>query len=351
MAKSISITSGSILIGNPITVSVEAETAGSKATFHRVKLIVRAALSTSADYEVFELSAPAGDGEIVSFDISDTLRTVAGRFAFAPVTSSYTYPYISYKLSAYDEYMREGILYDKVGEREYAGTLSALMGAFTDAERFLSGNSKALTAYTRKPAVGEVCSKDDILVYSPAPASGLTVTSSLSSGPTAYTMSLSDKSGPVEVGGRTVYVDTASTGRMLFQFVNGLGVVESVSAETCESLSSSGSNETVVRSSPSAFGSPGRMFVRKSARRASFKCATGFVTPEWAAWWHNEFLCSDDFRRSLSDTCWVRLDGKWFPCAVYMEDDITLYDRAKNDPVSINFTVQLIFDGLYYPRI
>ena len=52
MAQSISIDSGSVLIGSPIEVSVQAESVGNKATFHRVKLIVSAALSTDGQYEV-----------------------------------------------------------------------------------------------------------------------------------------------------------------------------------------------------------------------------------------------------------------------------------------------------------
>ena len=87
MAQSISIDSGSALIGSPIEVSVVAESVGSKATFHRVKLIVSAALSTDGQYEDFELSSPVTDGETAIFDISDALRTVAGKFTYYPISS------------------------------------------------------------------------------------------------------------------------------------------------------------------------------------------------------------------------------------------------------------------------
>lgn len=351
MAKSISIQSGSILAGSPIEVAVESETAGSKATFHRVKLIVSAALSTGSDFEVFELSSPAGDSETVSFDISDTLRTVAGRFVYVPVETALSYPYILYKLSAYDEYMLDGILYENVGEREYVNTVHALMGAFTDAERYFSSGSKSLTAYTRKPSSGEICSPEETLVYAPPPVQPLTIHSVLSSGPSVQVMPLEGKSGTVQAGGRTVYVDVNAEDRMQFQFVNGLGVVESVSAEMLETLSTSGSYEKDIVGAPSSFGSVNRIFLRKSGRRPVYKCSTGYVTREWAEWWHNEFLGSDGFRRSLPASCWVRLEGKWLPCVTYPEDDVTIYDRTKGDMTSIAFSVELAIDGLPSPTL
>lgn len=351
MAKSISIESGSILIGSPIEVAVESETAGSKATFHRVKLIVSAALSTASDFEVFELSSPAGDSETVFFDVSDTLRTVAGKFVYTPVETEFTYPYILYKLAAYDEYMIDGILHEKVGEREYASTVYALMGAFTDAERYFSSGNKSLTAYTRKPSSGEICSPDETLAYAPSPAQPLTIHSVLTSGPSVRTMALKDKKGNLQVGGRTVYVDVNAENRMQFQFVNGLGVVESVSAEMLESLSTNGSYEKDVVGAPSSFGKVNRIFLRKSGRRPVYKCSTGYITREWAAWWHNELLGSDDFRRSLPASCWIKTGGKWIPCVTYLEDDAVIYDRTKGDMTSIEFSVELGIDGLSYPAL
>ena len=192
MAQSISIDSGSVLIGSPIEVSVQAESVGSKATFHRVKLIVSAALSTDGQYEDFELSSPVTDGETVTFDISDTLRTVAGKFTYSPITAETTYPYLAYTLKAWDEYMIDGILSEKVAERVYGSTMYALMGAFTDAERYLSSGTKQVTAFTRKPSKGEVCSQNESVVYPTSPSSPIFISSSISNGPTVNVLSLSE---------------------------------------------------------------------------------------------------------------------------------------------------------------
>lgn len=351
MAQLISIESGSVLIGSPIEVAVTAEVAGSAATFHRVKLVVSAALSTDGVYEDFELSAPVTDGETVHFDISDVLRTVAGKYTFFPISASITYPYMAYKLSAYDEYMINGILSEKVAEREYGSTMYALMGAFTDAERYLSNGTKQVTAFTRKPKTGEICSQNENVVYPSAPASAIFITSSISNGPTCNVESLSGKSGDLSVGDRTIYVDPKAENRIEFQFVNGLGVVESISAESLEALETSGNTETSAVTAPASFAGVNRLSVQRSGRRPKYLMSTGSITKEWAEWWHNEFFGTDKFRNTLTESCWMNIGGAWFPCVPILEDDVTIYDRTNPGMVKIDFTVHLAIDGLVSPRI
>ena len=340
------------MIGSPIEVSVQAESVGSKATFHRVKLIVSAALSTDGQYEDFELSAPVTDGETAIFDISDALRTVSGKFTYSPITAEYTYPYLAYTLKAWDEYMIDGILHEKVAERNYGSTMYALMGAFTDAERYLSNGTKSVTSFSRKPLKGEVCSQNESVVYPSAPLSDIFIHSEISSGPRVNIMSLSDKSGVVSVGERQVYVDTNATNRVQFQFVNGLGIVESISAESLEALETSGTSEITAITAPASFKNVNRISANKGGRRPKYKLSTGAITQEWAEWWHNEFFDqSDKFRRTLAQSCWIKLDGHWWPCAAILEDDTTIYDRTQNGMVRIDFTVLLAIDGLMKPRI
>ena len=351
MAQSISIDSGSVLIGSPIEVSVQAESVGSKATFHRVKLIVSAALSTEGEYEDFELSSPVTDGETVHFDISDVLRTVAGRYTFAPVTQTTDYPYLAYQLKAWDEYMVDGVLTDKVGERNYGSTMYALMGAFTDAERYLSSGTKIVSTFTRKPSFGEVCSQNEKVVYPMALGSPISITTKLESGPRVYVKSLTGESGSVEVGDRIIYVDAKAKNRIEFQFVNGLGVVESISAESSESVESSGTTEFVTKTAPGSFKGVSRLAVQKSGRKTKYKLSTGAITQEWAEWWLNEFFGSDNFRRTLAESCWMKIGGSWIPCAPVIEDDTTVFDRTNNGMVKIDFTVHLVLDGMMNPRI
>lgn len=351
MAKSISVNSGSLLIGNPIGVSVESEYVGGNVAFHKVKLVVRAALSTDIDFEEFVLSAPAGSNEVVEFDISDQLRTVAGKFQYQPISGDYTYPYLIYNLSAYDEYMSDGILHEKVGERIYQNTLNALMGAFTDAERLYAGNTKVLTAYTRKPSEGEVCSQQETLVYPESYGFELGMLSTLTSGPKVVALPLAGKTGFLRAGNRNIYVDANSENRIMFQFVNGLGIVESISAETLESLSTQGDITMNTVTAPSAFGRVNRIYAKKSGRRPVIHCSTGLISREWAYWWSDEFFGSDNFRISLPASCWVKLGGIWYPCVAYLDDDSNIYDNADPKGVKLDFTVEFGINGMPYPRL
>lgn len=352
MAQSISIDSGSVLIGSPIEVSVQAESVGNKATFHRVKLIVSAALSTDGQNEDFELSAPVTDGETAIFDISDTLRTVAGKFTYSPITAETTYPYLAYTLKAWDEYMIDGILSEKVSERNYGSTMYALMGAFTDTERYLSNGTKSVTSFSRKPLKGEVCSQNESVIYPMKVNGSIKITDKLSTGAIVYVKSLSGESGSIEVGEREVYVDPSAKNRFEFQFVNGLGVIESISAESLESVETSGTSEMVSVTAPASFAGVNRLSVQKSGRRPKYKLSTGAITKEWAEWWHNEFFdASDKFRKTLTASCWMKINSTWIPCVPVLEDDFTLYDRTDNGMVKIDFTVYLAIDGLVNPRI
>jgi hypothetical protein len=64
---------------------------------------------------------------------------------------------------------------------------------------------------------------------------------------------------------------------------------------------------------------------------------------EWAQWWHDEFLGSDDFRRGLAQSHWIYFNGIWQPCFCSLDDDTTIYDRTKKNMPHIDFTVYLCF--------
>lgn len=342
MATSITISSGSLLIGSPIVVSVGASNVGA-ATFHRVKLIVRAALSSDGEEKEYPLSTNASNGETVQFDISTALRSVASGYEYDLVAAAKEYPYLTYTIEAYDEYMLNGVLYEtgkfiyNNGAKSYA-----LMGAFTARERILSTNgTKDITAFTRKPATDEVCAPGELFVYPEAVATPLAINSTLTAGPKVTVVTLTG-SGAKTYGGRTIYVDPNARDRMLFQFVNGLGVVETISAEMLEEVDSSGTTEVDVVTAPASFNTPRTEVARRDERKAIYKCSSGFVSKEWAEWWATEFLGGDPFRKGGRCKCWLLQGGNWFPCTVVPDDDITLYDRTSPGLIHVDFEVRVL---------
>lgn len=335
MAQKIEITSGSPLCGSPIIVAVTADSPGSKATFHRLKLVVKAALQTNSDYEDYVLSWPASDGEVLKFDISSALRSELKEYEYSPLTSSGTMPYIKYTLQAYDEWMIDGIVYEKQNVRDYGGYLFALAGAFTEVERYLSNASKNVTKFSRKPATGEVCNLGDIYLSPATPSSLITFASQLESGPTVEIFNLQEK-GAKTIHNRTIYVEE-NPDRWLFQFINGLGVIETASCLTLEALQYEFKNERNVLNS---FRSFKPQATRKMSRYTSgqiYEMSTGPVTREWADWYCNEFLCCP--------ASWVRINGKWFPCTIEPDEEVDIYDRTGGSFISITFTMRPDLSG------
>lgn len=351
MATSLYLQSGSLFIGNPINVAITANTVES-CTFHRVKLQVTASRAFSgtvhgATTRTEELSAPVESGETVYIDISSVLRAVCSDFRHEPVSDTVEYPYLTYSLSAYDEYMVDGDLYTNIGPISYGQSMTALMGAFTDMERFTADyKTRNVISFSRKPATGEVCSPDHMLVYPQKPESDLTWTGGVSSGPTVKCASLTGLSGPQSFGGRTVYIDNSPANRILFQFVNGCGVVESISAEMLESRESGFSVEQEMITGIHAFDEVGRRTVRKETKGTVFTCSTGYVNEEWADWWITEFLGGDKFRRSGHNQCWMWRGGQWVPCLVVPSDKTKVYDRTKPELLHMEFEVHICWDGI-----
>lgn len=346
MAQSIILTSGSPLIGSPIIVSVTADSVSSSATFHQVKLKVVAALSTDSVYTESILASPCKNGEAVTFDISSALRAAAAKYEHLRLSADTTYPFIKYTLSAWDDYMIEGYMHENKNPVNYNSgtTLYALFGAATDAERYYSGASMSVTAFSRKPSTGEVCALGDLYVAPQDPTTPITMTSTITKGASVKVATLST-TGLQTVAGRTVYVDGNAQNRIQFLFVNGFGCVESASAETLPTVSNQGETSTENITAPASFNRFSRLSASKQSRPNVIKCATGAVNREWANWWINEFMGSDPFRNGGHGQCWVMLSGKWWPCIIIPDDDMRVVDGTKCDLISLEFEVRIAIGG------
>lgn len=345
MASGIKIESGSLLIGNPIIVSVISAVIGGNVVFHKIKMQVSARFAGEEMFEDSVLSASVENGQKMQFDISNALRSLAARYEYLPDASVFHYPKIEYKVSAWDEYMQEGVLYEKVQKVELIGIKNALFGSFTDMERLASPGHLRLTSYTRKPKTGEVCGNNETMVYSYVEGLDIGIDSETVDHPVMKKMELKDKSGSVQVGGRTVYVDDIEN-RLQFRFVNGLGVIESISTACfIETITTGRFEKSLLLASPSFKSVTGILGI-KGNRNMKLKCSTGPVTKEWAAWWHNEFLSGDDFRSVIHESCWVNLSGNWIPCVCSLDEEVIVYDKSSDKLIQIEFTVNFGISGM-----
>ena len=337
MATSIVLTSGSLFCGNPIVVNVTAEATPTDAVFHRVKLEVKAKRNITGEaQETFVLSSPVSSSETIKIDISSALRSVAEKDTYSPLTADSTLQPLVYTLRAWDEYMVNGLLTEDVGVRSYGSTLYALQGAFTDMERLLSSATKSVQKFTRKPITGEVCAADEVLVY-PAPYTTAASLTGNASTRTSKVYALTNLSGAQTYHGHTIYVVPASKHRYLFQFVNSLGMMESISVESLAAHEVEKTHEEHIVTAPHAFNKINRAIASKTADRSIIKLSTGPLTINWLDWFAHEFMEARQM--------WVRLDGNYIPCSIISEEGVELVDHTGNTLPAIEFTVKLNING------
>lgn len=130
-----------------------------------------------------------------------------------------------------------------------------------------------------------------------------------------------------------------------FLFLNRRGAIETCSGQTLESM---GINVKVTQYSrtgrPSFKPSRSLMAIGQDGRR-QWQMSSGYVTREWAEWWSMEFLGG---KRKL---WWMRYpigdaNGTYVPVIVEpAKQNISIYDRSKQNMPHVDFTVTLALEG------
>ena len=304
------------------------------AVFHCVVLEVTVTEGGRSDTTV--LRSPAANGEWVKFDISSVLRSMAAHYTYTYMEmgdESHIYSALAYDLKAYDEYLLEGTHNTSVGIVE-AGSYSAIRGGFTSLERYEAGSTLAVEAMSRKPLKGEVCAVGERYL-APVPYDApQAVTGALEILPMTVGVDLVAE-GSFSLHGRTIYVEAAQEDRVMIQFVNRRGCLESISCRTLPSVTIGSSHELLLHSAAPQFAAVATSFVRRTAPQRKLKLSTGIINEEWAEWWMSDPLQSDK-------GAWICLDGKWLPCLLEVAGSVVIADAASNDALSIPFTATIM---------
>lgn len=352
MAQSISLHSGSPLMGSPVIFRVVANDLSliSHLAAHKVYLSVEIDMvSSDRAKETYEFSVPiAQEGESVSvdMDISSALRAYADDYEYTPLVSvgtSITYPIFRAKLQAWDTYMRDGISQQSglVVLQQY---YYFLLGQFTDSERQRSGLLRGVNTLTRKPASGELVAPYTSLYVSPlyyAYSSESFFNGIQPAAPEteAFGTEELDANALNTIEGRSVWVsDSDEDPFVQFQFVNGYGVLESAFAMCLPEVSVEKEVQEYSVTVPMAFNKVDRAVTLKRASRHVFKMSSGPVTEEWQAWWQEEFLNTKQ--------AWMYYKQGWIPVSIVPDDTTKGIDYTKNDLASVEFEVKLNIEGV-----
>ncbi len=348
MAKKITLTSGSILAGNPIILSIQPETLNNP-SFHRI--IVEVTFSNlEDDYETVKFTVPVTQekaGYEVSLDISSALRVPLDSYEYTPAPT--TYPVISWYVRAYDEYMNNnGDVHTGVNEvyfpqKPQAGentNLRCIAGTFSDLERLKSGVTKAVTSLSAKPTgVPELTVVGDSFVYPVDYATPQRLSQSASLEAPASAEEKITQEGNQVIHGHPVYaIPTREAGkRTTFRFVNRYGLLESISIPRAHIQKMSVETTAYTLTKQETFNSFSRSATQKQNDRESWTFQTDPLAPSWKQWYYHEFLMSEKY--------WMLVENTWLPCTITLEDEVVIKDLTALNMPAITFTATLGING------
>ena len=342
MAAYLKLVEGSVFNGNPITFAVTPlKIEGSTPSFHRMVFEVKCGVS-GGNYETIRLTEPVltENGKAVKVDISSALRTFRDSYEYSPDPG--VMPVVKFNVSAYDEYMVDGETHQSEPVSYIAGdeVKQTIFGGYSDYDRLTAENdTMPVSRLTRKPTTApQLACVGETIIYVAPYNPAIDLFSSEWDAPEAKAFTIT-KAGQQTVGDISVFAmpQTEARHRTEFRFINSFGVLESISVPRVYSkkLGITATNYTVTRRE--TLRSFSREAVRKQNNRESWEFQTDPLDEAWLAWYLHEFL--------MSEHTWININGKFLPCIITVEDEITFDDKTKETMHSVSFTAKLDFRG------
>lgn len=304
------------------------------------------------------------DDGIAIFDVGNTIQTAFEKFASQEVENNTVLQNLysaSFQLT-YKEIYLNGIK-EEEGTTVVSEWYNGIMGSLTEYERMTMPDANTSSVIgsgrmlTRKPE-GEIIPKG-IDLYVPAVSSvsetiifGI-VQGSESKETSKYTggiyvpASMKITTDTLSIGflridtttetGKLKHVVEENSSMRHFLFLNGFGLIESVTAIVRESLNYNIDSEPFIIPGEISFKGYTRVISYSQTPKVELGMSSGYVNRQWAEWWINEFV--------PTLKAWMLLDGKYIPVAIIPEESNKLFDRSKPDMMSVQFKVQYSFSG------
>lgn len=341
MASFLKLESGSVFNGNPIVFSVNPIVLDGSPSFHRMIFEVKCGVS-GGNYEIIKMLEPINkeDGTAVTIDISSALRSFRDSYEYSPEPG--VMPVVKFNVSAYDEYMTDGEV--KKSEPVYylAGedVKQTIFGGFSDYDRLMATNdTMPVGRMTRKPTtIPQLACVGETIIYVEPYSPAIDFTTATWDAPEAKAFTITNE-GQQTIGDISVYAmpQAEAVRRTEFRFINSFGVLESVSVPRVYSkkLGLTTTNYTVTRKE--TLRSFSRAATRKQNNQEEWNFQTDPLDEAWLAWYLHEFL--------MTEHAWININGKFLPCTITANDDITFDDNTKEEMHRVSFTAKLDFRG------
>lgn len=341
MAANLKLVDGSIFNGNPITFAVTPlKIEGSTPSFHRMVFEVKCGVS-GGNYETIRLTEPVltEDGTAVQVDISSALRTFRDSYEYSPEPG--VMPVVKFNVSAYDEYMVDGEPHQSEPVSYLAGdeVKQTLFGGYSDYDRLTAENDTIpVSRLTRKPTTPQLACVGETIIYVDPYSPAVDLFTPTWDAPETKAFTITNE-GLQTIGDISVFAmpQSEAVRRTEFRFINSFGVLESISVPRgySKKLNITSTNYTVTRRE--TLRSFSREAVRKQNNQESWNFQTDPLDEAWLAWYLHEFL--------MSEHTWINIKGKFLPCTITSEEEITFQDETKQEMHSVSFTAKLDFCG------
>lgn len=307
---------------------------------------------------------PVSNDGVAIFDVGNTIQTVFDKYSNQDVennTISQNLYSASFQLT-YKEIYLNGIK-EEEGTTVVSEWYNAVMGSLTEYERMImpdADTSKVIGSgrmLTRKPE-GEIVPKG-IDLYVPVVSSVSDTiefhviqgeeskVSSKYTGGIYVPASMNIATDTLSIGslridtttetGKNKYVVKEDSSMRHFLFLNGFGLIESVTAIVRESLKYNIDSEQFIIPGEISFKGYTRVVSYSQTPKVELGMSSGYVNRQWAEWWVNEFV--------PTQKAWMLLDKRYIPVAIIPEESNKLFDRSKPDMMSVQFKVQYSFSG------
>lgn len=341
MASFLELESGSVFNGNPIVFTVNPIVLDGSPSFHRMIFEVKCGVS-GGNYEIIKMSEPINkeDGTAVTIDISSALRSFRDSYEYSSEPG--VMPVVKFNVSAYDEYMIDGELHKTEPVSYLSGNdvKQTLFGGFSDYDRLMAtSNTMPVSRMTRKPTtIPQLACICETIIYVEPYAPAIDFTTATWDAPEAKAFTITNE-GQQTIGDISVYAmpQIEAKHRTEFRFINSFGVLESVSVPRVYSkkLGLTTTNYTVTRKE--TLRSFSRAATRKQNNQEEWNFQTDPLDEAWLAWYLHEFL--------MTEHAWININGKFLPCIITANDDITFDDNTKEEMHRVSFTAKLDFRG------
>lgn len=299
--------------------------------------------------KVAEFKTDTGHQTTIDIDISSALRAIWAEYDFSQELAAAGTPgpaptraYRSYSLKVYTEYMSsdDGGTFVRTDSEEFTGG-RCCTGGLTEWERSLISsaaeadvshldgtNRRNGDASTKPTSSPERVGSTSITSWTDVQAAG-TTSHFYPANATPAADTAADHA-PLVLRDSMPYQD--------FIFVNRRGAVETCSGQMLEAMDIAVETTQYTHVERPTFKPSYSLSAVAKGGRRSWSMSSGRQTREWAEWWTLEFL--------MAKKWWMKYKGSFVPVTVQPAKKQTgIYDRAKQQLASVEFTVTLALEG------